>query len=388
MRARAAGRSFPALVGALLALCVTSHWSATRYLQAAEQDKRSGATPATRVLDLPKVPYHYDNLVELPIHFRQGDAQRFDNTPSWNPITDEGATLGRVLFYDNRLSKNDTVSCASCHVQKSGFADPNPGSKGFEGGTTDRHAMNLVNLRYHPRGRFFWDERGGNLEDMVLMPAENRLEMGEDLKDLPAKLARDSRYGELFRSAFGDPAITKERISRALAQFLRALVSYRSKYDAGRAEVASSKDDFANFTPQENRGKALFLRNCALCHLPDQDAHFVMTEPVNTGLDEDVVQTDGGVGDISLNPREVGFFKSPSLRNVEVTGPYMHDGRFTTLDQVLEHYSSGGKKHPNKDIRVQPLNLTASEKAALLAFMKTLTDPHFLSDPRFSDPWR
>jgi cytochrome c peroxidase len=223
---------------------------------------------------------------------------------------------------------------------------------------------------------------------MVLLPVENRLEMGEDLSKLPAKLATDTRYAELFGGAFGDPEITKERMSRALAQFLRAMVSYRSKYDEGRAEVASSKEDFANFTLQENRGKALFLRNCALCHLPDQDAHFVMIEPVNTGLDEDILDTDGGVGDISLNPREVGFFKSPSLRNVEVTGPYMHDGRFATLDAVLDHYSSGGKKHPNKDIRVQPLNLTASEKAALLAFMKTLTDPHFLSDSRFSDPFR
>ena len=340
------------------------------------------------VLRLPQIPYRYDNLVELPIHFRQGDAQRFDNTPRDNPITDAGATLGRVLFYDTRLSANGTTSCATCHVQKNAFADPKPGSRGFEGGTTDRHAMNLVNLRYHPRGRFFWDERGGNLEAMVLLPVENRLEMGQDAARLPEILGRDSRYQELFRNAFGDPEITKERISRGLAQFLRALVSYRSKYDEGRAEVPSSKEDFANFTPQENRGKALFLRNCALCHLPDQDAHFVMTEPVNTGLDEDTVATDGGVGDISLNPREVGFFKSPSLRNVEVTGPYMHDGRFTTLEAVLEHYSSGGKKHPNKDIRVQPLNLTASEKAALVAFLKTLTDPHFLNDPRFSDPFR
>ena len=388
MRARAPGRVFPALCAALFMTCVAGHWRAVSHLQAAEQDGGSGHPPVTRVLDLPQVPYHYDNLVELPIHFRQGDAQRFDNTPADNPLTDAGATLGRVLFYDTRLSANNSTSCGSCHVQKSGFADPKPGSRGFAGGTTDRHAMNLVNLRYHPRGRFFWDERGGNLESMVLLPVENRLEMGEDVSKLPAKLAADTRYGELFRSAFGDPEITKERMSRALAQFLRAMVSYRSKYDAGRAEVASSKEDFANFTTQENRGKALFLRNCALCHLPDQDAHFVMIEPVNTGLDEDTLETDGGVGDISLNPREVGFFKSPSLRNVEVTGPYMHDGRFATLEAVLDHYSSGGNKHPNKDIRVQPLNLTASEKAALIAFLKTLTDPYFLSDPRFSDPFR
>jgi cytochrome c peroxidase len=248
--------------------------------------------------------------------------------------------------------------------------------------------MNLVNLRFHPRARFFWDERAGNLESMVLLPVENQLEMGQSLDRLPEILGKDARYLALFRAAFGDATITNERVGRALAQFLRALVSYRSRYDEGRVAVNASTDEFPNFTLQENRGKALFLRNCGLCHLPDQDAHFVMTEPVNTGLDSDTRETDGGVGDITLNPREVGLFKSPSLRNVEVAGPYMHDGRLPTLEAVLDHYSSGGKNHPNKDVRVQPLNLTQSERAALLAFMKTLTDPHFLNDPRFSDPFR
>ena len=115
---------------------------------------------------------------------------------------------------------------------------------------------------------------------------------------------------------------------------------------------------------------------------------FVMTEPVNTGLDEDAARTDGGVGDITLNPQDIGRFKSPSLRNVEVTGPYMHDGRFATLDAVLEHYSNGGKSHPNKDVRVQPLRFTGSEQTALIAFLKTLTDEAFLYDPRFSDPFK
>jgi len=248
--------------------------------------------------------------------------------------------------------------------------------------------MNLVNLRYHPRARFFWDERGANLEAMVLMPIENRLEMGQDLKALPIVLAKDARYHELFTNAFGDPGITNARIGRALAQFIRSMVSYQSRYDEGRAAVQVNTADFPNYTVQENRGKALFLRNCALCHLPDQDAHFVMVEPVNTGLDDDTEHTDGGVADITLNPRQVGQFKSPSLRNVAVTGPYMHDGRFATLSAVIDHYSTGGKKHPNKDVRIQPLNLTASEKAALLAFLETLTDPQFLSDPKFSDPFQ
>jgi cytochrome c peroxidase len=124
-----------------------------------------------------------------------------------------------------------------------------------------------------------------------------------------------------------------------------------------------------------------------VCHLPDQEAHFVMLEPVNTGLDDDALETDGGVGDITLRPGDMGRFKSPSLRNVEVAAPYMHDGRFATLEEVVDHYSGGGRTHPNKDIRIQPLHFTASEKAALVAFLRTLTDPHFLSDPRFSDPF-
>lgn len=342
---------------------------------------------AERTLHLPENPYSYAYL-DLPSHFKDAAAQKFDNTPADNPVTDAGATLGRVLFYDTRLSANSTVSCGSCHVQSHAFVDPNRFSKGFKGGLTDRHAMNLVNLRFHPRARFFWDERSGNLEAMVLMPVENRLEMGQDLSKLPGILAAEPQYAELFRRAFGDPEITNERIARALAQFLRSMVSYQSTYDAGRLQVQSSHDDFPNFTIEENRGKALFLRNCSLCHLPDQDAHFVMTEPVNTGLDEDTARTDGGVGDITLKPNDIGRFKSPSLRNVEVTAPYMHDGRFATLDAVLDHYSNGGKNHPNKDVRVQPLHFTASEKAALVAFLKTLTDQSFLTDPRFSDPFK
>jgi cytochrome c peroxidase len=368
-----------------LVLCATGEWASNPRAHAAQ---RAGAVvPSTaRTLRLPEVPYRYTNL-ELPLHFTQPAAQRFDNTPADNPTTDQGATLGRVLFYDTRLSVNNTISCGSCHVQAHAFVDPNRFSRGFEGGLTDRHAMSLVNLRYHPRGRFFWDERGGNLEAMVLMPVENRIEMGQDLAQLPAILARDAQYPRLFREAFGDSAITQEALARALAQFLRSMVSYQSRYDEGRAKARSTAQDFMNFTLQENRGKALFLRHCSLCHLADQEAHFVMVEPVNTGLDEDTRRPDGGVGDITLNPRDVGRFKSPSLRNVEFTAPYMHDGRFSGLEAVLDHYSSGGRTHPNKDVRVQPLHFTDSEKAALIAFLKTLTDREFLADPKFSDPF-
>ena len=181
----------------------------------------------SRPLRLPATPYNYAKI-ELPPHFQAQPATRLDNTPSTNPITDEGATLGRVLFYDKRLSVNNTVSCGSCHVQKNAFADPNRFSKGFDGRHTDRHAMNLVDLRYYSNHRFFWDERAPGLEETVLLPIQNRLEMGQDLTRLVSLLEADRRYHKLFRSAFGSPVISPDRIGRALAQFLRSLVSYQS----------------------------------------------------------------------------------------------------------------------------------------------------------------
>src|SRR5262245_57336191 len=228
------------LAGYVLALAGVGS-DASRNLNA--QATKAPVPSTARTLRLPEVPYRYSDP-ELPSHFAQSGAMRFDNTPADNPVTDHGATLGRVLFYDTRLSANNTISCGSCHVQSHAFADPNRFSKGFKGGLTDRHAMTLANVRYHPRGRFFWDERGGNLEEMVLLPVENRLEMGQDLEQLPRILARDARYPELFRQAFGATTISNERIARALAQFLRSMVSYQSKYDEGRMAAAALADDF------------------------------------------------------------------------------------------------------------------------------------------------
>jgi cytochrome c peroxidase len=275
-------------------------------------------------------------------------------------------------------------------VQKNAFVDPNRFSKGFAGKLTDRHAVSLANARYSIRGRYFWDERAGSLEEAVLVPIQSKLEMGQDLTRLMEVLARDEHYPELFRKAFGDGKVTQERIAKALAQFLRSMVSCHSKYDEGRAKAASVRDDFPNFTVQENRGKALFLSSCAACHLPGQDAHFSMIAPANNGLDADMKTADGGVGDISLNGDDVGRFKAPSLRNVERAAPYMHDGRFDTLEKVIDHYSKDVKPHPNLDprLRLRALNFTDSEKAALVAFLKTLTDPKFLTDLRFSDPFQ
>jgi cytochrome c peroxidase len=166
-------------------------------------------------------------------------------------------------------------------------------------------------------------------------------------------------------------------------------VSYQSKYDEGVVKVRSRADDFPNFTREENRGKTLFLQRCANCHMQGgQDAVFMLQSPQNTGLDANAKAPDLGVGDVTFNRFDAGRFKSPSLRNIEYTGPYMHDGRIKTLEDVIEHYSTGVKSHPNVDNRVRGgLRFSSSEKASLVAFLKTLSDPKFITDPKFSDPF-
>jgi cytochrome c peroxidase len=360
------------LVALTLAVVTTSLWA---------------RPTAQAALYLPDTPYRYAN-VELPTHFTQA-GRNDDNTPLDNALTDDAATVGRVLFYDTRLSANDTTSCASCHIQAHAFSDPRPASSGFRGALTDRRGMPLVNLRYYQRARFFWDERAGNLEAMVLQPIQSRVEMGQDLKTLVELLSRDSVYPSLFERAFGDPPITEERIGKALAQFVRSMVSYQSRYDEGRARARSAHDDFDTFTRQENRGKALFMRHCSNCHMKGGNEHFFVATPANTGLRPNDPSADGGVGDVTLRAADLGAFKSPSLRNVEVTAPYGHDGRFATLGAVIDQYSENAVFDVNLGyvIPLGPLKFTASEKAALIAFLTTLTDPKFLSDPKFSNPF-
>jgi cytochrome c peroxidase len=342
----------------------------------------------TSVPDLPAQPFRYEP--DLPAFFFDRVVIGQDNTPPDNPITDDGATLGRVLFYDRGLSRNSRVSCASCHLQSRGFADGVRFSVGFEGGRTRRNAMTLTDARFYRRGRFFWDERAGTLEAQVLMPFLDPVEMGLDPNDLVARVALTPFYRPLFRAAFGDTKVTPDRISRALAQFIRSLVSYRSRYDVGRAQVARDSERFPNFTDQENLGRALFLGRgrCVFCHTSDTFASFI---PRNNGLDD--ASTDEGVGAVTGQPADRRSFKAPSLRNIALTAPYMHDGRFETLEQVVDFYSSGIKNDETLDAVLrafaQPrqLNLTADEKAALVAFLHTLTDFEMAVDPRFSDPF-
>ncbi len=349
----------------------------------------------------------YDYSVNLPAYFftnAQGplptSINGLDNTPVDNPTTNDGATLGRVLFYDTNLSSNRTVACASCHKQNAGFSDPSVLSSGFAGGFTRRHSMTLINARYYQRGFFFWDERAATLEAQTLMPFQDPVEMGLTLNTLAQRVSEQSYYSALFTKAFGDNTVTTDRISKALAQFVRSIVSYSSKYDVGRAQVNQPGTNFPNFTAEENQGKQIFLRpvdngggGCFGCHTTES---FTSANggPQNNGLDA-VSTTDLGAFETFPNtPGFRGRFKTSTLRNIELTAPYMHDGRFQTLEQVVEHYNSGVQAHQTlsnalKDVNGNPqrLNFTAAQKNALVAFLKTLTDNTIATQAKWSNPF-
>lgn len=357
-------------------------------------DFQSAANGVADALQLPSPLSNYAQP-SLPAHLLTQQIRGQDNTPANNATTNAGATLGRVLFYDKRLSANNTISCSSCHQPEHGFSDPRRFSVGFNGGLTGRNSMGLTNNRYYLRGHYFWDERAATLEDQVLLPIQNTTEMGLTLGELVTKVSAEPYYQTLFTSAYGDSSITSNRISRSLAQFVRSIVSGNSKYDAG-VPVG-----FTNFTQQENQGRQIFTGpegGCSACHGSD---NFVPGPNIfNNGLENPYV--DKGVGEVSGLAADEGLFKVPSLRNIQLTAPYMHDGRFATLEEVVEFYNSGVVNHPNlsPQLRLPPgppgsppppprrLNLSPDQKTALVAFLKTLTDTSVTTDPKFSDPFR
>jgi cytochrome c peroxidase len=350
-----------------------------------------------KYLNLPATPYNYANP-SLPAYLSAPPIQGQINTPADNQITDPGATLGRVLFYDKTLSKNKTISCASCHKQENAFSDFEVLSKGFNGGSTRRNSMSLIDAKYYPIGMFFWDQRAATLEQQVLMPIQDLVEMGITLDTLVKRVQDQPYYSSLFTKAFGNGTINSNTISKALSQFVRSIISYQSKYDQGRqtfptAPAPPPNAVFPNFTAQENRGKEIFLSpigGCAPCHGSET---FTAPEAKNNGLDATI--TDRGFGTVTGNAADDGEFKVTTLRNVELTAPYMHDGRFTTLEQVIEHYNSGVKNHPNLSPQLklpngQPrlLNISAADKVALVAFLKTLTDRNVTTDVKYSNPFK
>lgn len=331
----------------------------------------------------------------LPAYFDETVAA-LDNSPASNPANDRIATLGRVLFYDLRLSTNNRASCASCHQQRFGFTDPMRFSNGISSAaTTDAHAMRLGNVRYWKPGTGFWDRRAASIEAQASDPIHSLVEMGwggaaGGMDDLIRKMGATGYYPDLFAWAFGSPGITEPRMQQALAQFVRAMVAHSSKWDAGYATVFSARApdraldiDLPNFTPEENRGRHLFMAaaaqggaGCASCHRPPTFA------------------LDPNARSNGLDAGETRLFKAPSLRNAGLTGPYMHDGRFETLSQVVDFYDHGIQDGPALDPRLRQgdkprrLNLSPADRAALVAFLMTLVDSALTTDPRFSDPFR
>ncbi len=343
----------------------------------------------SRYLDLPREVFNYAQP-ELPPHMVGGG---FGSST----ITNHGATLGRVLFYDTRLSADNTVSCASCHQQQHAMADTRALSEGVNDNATDRNALALGNVRfyYFDRG-FFWDERASSVEEQVYMTIANHKEMGAELELLPQKLEGLPYYEILFDKAFGDSHITTQRIVLALAQYVRSIITGRSKFDyaiqqdLGNKWWNLSETNLPSLTSIEQRGKDLYFQHCSGCH---GSILFLGLPTANNGLD--IEYQDKGVGALTGNPADEGLFKVPFLRNIALTAPYMHDGRFQTLEEVVEHYNSGIQPHPNlhfslknPDGSPKRLHLSESDKEALVAFLHTLTDEQFLSEPAYADPFK
>ncbi|MGD9634947.1 MAG: cytochrome c peroxidase [Pirellulales bacterium] len=330
---------------------------------------------------LPSQPAAYVKyaIQDLPEHFKNGEVAALDNTPADNLLTDAGATLGRVLFYDTRLSHNSSTACASCHHQANGFSDANRFSAGIGGQLTGRHSMALANGNYYVSGAAFWDERAGSLEEQALIPIESPSEMGSTLGEVVSKLSQTTFYPALFQAAFGSPEVTPERIGKAIAQFERSMVSYQSKYDSAFAP-GSDEPDFASvFSADELAGETIFhgVGRCGGCHTTHAQ---VGQQATNIGLDATIV--DEGAGQ--------GRFKTPSLRNVAVRGHFMHDGRFATLREVVEFYNSQVQDTPNLDESLRnptQLGLDAQQVQQLVAFLGTLTDDYFLTSDLFSNPF-
>ncbi|HEX4416140.1 MAG TPA: cytochrome c peroxidase [Lacipirellulaceae bacterium] len=329
-----------------------------------------GAAPQVPSLPTQSAGYVNYAVTSLPTQYKAAAVTALNNTPVDNPITDAGATLGRVLFYDTRLSADNTVSCSSCHHQSNGFSDPNQLSAGINGQLGTRHAMGLTNVAYYADGKMFWDERAASVEAQALVPIQSATEMGSTLSDVITKLNQTTFYPTLFQAAFGTSDITSDKIGKAVAQFERSMVSYQSKFDL----VLEGK---ATLTTDEAAGRAIFTGQgkCSTCHTTNADS---MDRIHNTGLD--AVSADVGAGN--------GQFKSPSLRNVAVRGHYMHDGRFSTLEQVVNFYNTGVQINANLDPALrQPLGLSSTQVTQLVDFLDTLTDNSFLSSSLFADPF-
>lgn len=305
-----------------------------------------------------------------------------------NPLTTSGIELGRRLFYDPRLSADSTQACANCHLQDFTFSDFNRFSTGIDGIQGDKNAMAIVNLAW--QSTFFWDGRSVTLEEQALEPITNPIEMHDTWENVVKKLKADPMYQDQFTKAFGENSISAANATKAMAQFERTMISANSKYDQGFL----MQPQFANFDSLEFEGRNIFnneVGDCFHCHNEPLFGSFGALQFSNNGLDSNITPGTGREG-VTNNLNDRGKFKIPTLRNIEFSFPYMHDGRFQTLPEVIEHYNMGGHWSPTIDENMKAVgigkNWSPFEKAALIAFMKTLTDYDFLADTTFSDPFK
>lgn len=320
------------------------------------------------------------------------------------------ALLGRVLFYDKQLSATGETSCNTCHLQEAAFSDTKAFSDGINGAVTKRNSIALGSVPtfapevsgYGSSGdetrsavegqvRFFWDERAGTVKEQSEATIQDEIEMGKDLHQLSDELRSQEIYQILSMKAFGTTELTPDRITLALEKFTSSISSVNTRFDElADAELFGTENN-GEFTDQELRGRAVYLANCATCHgsnlaQPEENV-------ANNGLAE--VYTDKGLGALSGISREEGIFKVPFLRNIALTAPYMHDGRFATLREVVDHYSDNLARHPNLHPKLQNgfgaprrMNFSETEKQALIAFLEMTTDNSVLTNPALSDPFR
>jgi cytochrome c peroxidase len=324
------------------------------------------------------------------------------SVPEANPLTGESVELGRRLFYDTRLSGNNQVSCATCHVQRLAFTDGRQTAVGVSGKPLAFNSMSLTNLMWGPR-HFFWNGRSASLEEQPLVPIQHQDEMDQDQEDLLGELASDPEYVRQFAAAYGD--ISAESLASALASFERTLISSNSRYDQFLRGERQLSD-------LEEHGRKLFMAhpdvkvslrggNCIDCHSQFLTSGFNTSFDgfTNNGLDSEA-DLAPGLSEVTGKQEHRGLFKTPTLRNIALTAPYMHDGRFSSLGEVLDHYNEGikgsstlsplmreaGNEERNPADRIS-LNLTEDEQTAIIAFLHTLTDEQFVTDSQFSDPF-
>ncbi|MDF1860341.1 MAG: cytochrome c peroxidase [Verrucomicrobiales bacterium] len=330
-------------------------------------------------VEVPEIKHEVTlDQVGTPYSFRLKNGFPIPELPSDYPLTNERVELGERLFHETLLSRNESISCASCHQSEHAFSDPRPLSMGVSGETGTRNSMSLLNLAW--KNSFFWDGRKKSLREQVLEPIENPFEMNESIENVAKKLAGDPNYPGLFAEAFGSREVSGERIAIAMEQFLLTLTSFDSKFDQARRGETT-------LTQQEQRGLELFMTefdprrglhgaDCFHCH---GGPFFTLHQFHNNGL---VSTGDIGLEGVTSKETDRGKFVSPSLRNIALSAPYMHDGRFETLEEVIDHYTSGvrrsGSLDPNLAKHPEPgIPLPEEDKIALVAFLQTLTDEQF-----------